>query len=72
MESANKSMQLTFNSILSDLYEGTRMARVTDLSGIRQLILPLEEAGTLVRRTDQEVFTLALHIFVRQAWIIFC
>jgi len=40
---------------LSDLYEGTRMARVTDLAGIRQIIQPLEESGTLVRRTDEEV-----------------
>lgn len=31
------------------------MARVSDLSGIRQIIQPLEAAGTLVRRTDEEV-----------------
>lgn len=31
------------------------MAKVTDLSGIRQLLLPLEESGTLIRRTDEEV-----------------
>lgn len=31
------------------------MARVTDLAGIRQIIQPLEESGTLVRRTDEEV-----------------
>ena len=63
MESATKSMQLTFYSILSDLYEGTRIASVTDLSRIRQLILPLEESGKLIRRTDQEVCTLALSYF---------
>lgn len=42
-------------SVSSDLYEGTRMARVSDLRGIRQIILPLEMAGTLVRRSDEEV-----------------
>jgi hypothetical protein len=31
------------------------MARATDLAGIRQIIQPLEESGTLVRRTDEEV-----------------
>lgn len=31
------------------------MARVSDLRGIRQIIQPLEMAGTLVRRTDEEV-----------------
>lgn len=45
------------------MYEGTRMAMVQDLSGIRQILLPLEEAGTLVRRTYQEVCTLALSYF---------
>lgn len=45
------------------MYEGTRMAMVQDLSGIRQILLPLEEAGTLVRRTDEEVCTLALSYF---------
>ena len=42
-------------SILSDLYEGTRAARVTDLSGIRAIIAPLEASGVLVRRTDEQV-----------------
>ncbi|KAK9949165.1 hypothetical protein M0R45_004700 [Rubus argutus] len=41
--------------VASDVYEGTRMARVSDLSGIRQIIQPLEAAGTLVRRTDEEL-----------------
>lgn len=31
------------------------MARVSDLSGIRQIILPLEASGTLVPRSDEEV-----------------
>lgn len=50
------SLTCAFNSI-SDLYEGTRTARVPDFSGIRQILLPLEESGALVRRTDQEVCT---------------
>lgn len=37
------------------MYEGTRMAREEDLSGIRKIIHPLEESGVLVRRTDKEV-----------------
>lgn len=36
------------------------MAKVTDLTGIKQLIQPLEESGTLVRRTNEEVFILPL------------
>lgn len=39
----------------SDLYEGIRMAKVTDLYGIKQLLLPLEESGTLIKRTEGEV-----------------
>lgn len=31
------------------------MARESDLSGIRQIILPLEASGTLVPRSDEEV-----------------
>ncbi|KAJ8439717.1 hypothetical protein Cgig2_009541 [Carnegiea gigantea] len=41
--------------VTSDLYEGTRMARESDVAGIRQIIQPLEDAGTLVRRTDEEL-----------------
>ncbi|XP_021301002.1 probable amino-acid acetyltransferase NAGS1, chloroplastic [Herrania umbratica] len=41
--------------VASDLYEGTRMAKVTDLAGIKQLIQPLEQSGTLVRRSDEEL-----------------
>jgi N-acetylglutamate synthase-like GNAT family acetyltransferase len=37
------------------MYEGTRMAREEDFSGIRKIIHPLEESGVLVRRTDKEV-----------------
>lgn len=49
--------------MLSDLYEGTRTARVTDLSGIREIIQPLEASGILVRRTDEEVCNFALSKF---------
>lgn len=31
------------------------MARETDFAGIRQLLKPLEDSGTLIRRTDEEV-----------------
>nr|XP_007155820.1 hypothetical protein PHAVU_003G234400g [Phaseolus vulgaris]ESW27814.1 hypothetical protein PHAVU_003G234400g [Phaseolus vulgaris] len=46
--------------VASDLYEGTRMAQVTDISGIKQLIQPLQESGILVMRTDEEVCSLCL------------
>ena len=39
----------------SDVYEGTRLARKTDLPGIREVIQPLEETGALVRRTNEQV-----------------
>lgn len=42
----------------SDVYEGTRDAKVEDLAGIRHIIKPLEESGILVRRTDEEVIAL--------------
>ena len=50
-------MQIKFLYILlcSDLYEGTRMGKVEDLPGIRQIFKPLEDSGTLVKRTDEEV-----------------
>lgn len=60
--------------VASDLYEGTRMARVTDLSGIRQIIEPLEKSGTLVRRTNEELLG-ALEAFMvveRDGQIIAC
>ncbi|KVH87382.1 Acyl-CoA N-acyltransferase, partial [Cynara cardunculus var. scolymus] len=34
--------------VASDLYEGTRMAKVDDLVAIRQLFKPLEDSGTLL------------------------
>ncbi|KAA0036407.1 putative amino-acid acetyltransferase NAGS2 [Cucumis melo var. makuwa] len=54
--------------------QGTRMARVSDLRGIRQIIQPLEMAGTLVRRTDEELLK-SLDSFVvveREGQIIAC
>ncbi|XP_062154537.1 probable amino-acid acetyltransferase NAGS2, chloroplastic isoform X2 [Alnus glutinosa] len=60
--------------VASDLYEGTRTARVPDFSGIRQILLPLEESGALVRRTDQELLdTLdSFAIVEREGQIIAC
>ncbi|XP_010526717.1 PREDICTED: probable amino-acid acetyltransferase NAGS1, chloroplastic isoform X2 [Tarenaya hassleriana] len=60
--------------VASDVYEGTRMAKVEDLAGIRQIIKPLEESGTLVRRADDELVK-ALDSFVvveREGQIIAC
>ncbi|RYQ80983.1 hypothetical protein Ahy_Scaffold1g107020 isoform H [Arachis hypogaea] len=50
--------------VASDLYEGTRMAQITDLAGIKQIIQPLEASGILVKRTDEEVCIVALVPFV--------
>lgn len=41
--------------LCSDLYEGTRVAAERDLSGIRQILRPLEESGILIKRNDEEV-----------------
>lgn len=41
--------------VASDVYEGTRAATVSDLTGIKQLIQPMEKSGALVRRTDEEL-----------------
>ncbi|KAK1291954.1 hypothetical protein QJS10_CPB17g02241 [Acorus calamus] len=60
--------------IASDIYEGTRTANVADFSGIKQLIQPLEESGTLVRRTNGELLE-ALDSFIvveRDGSIIAC
>ncbi|KAJ4866989.1 hypothetical protein Rs2_51475 [Raphanus sativus] len=60
--------------VASDVYEGTRDAKVDDLAGIRHIIKPLEEAGILVRRTDEELLQ-ALESFVvveREGQIIAC
>ncbi|XP_055805307.1 probable amino-acid acetyltransferase NAGS1, chloroplastic [Solanum dulcamara] len=60
--------------VASDLYEGARMARVSDIPGIKQLLQPLEESGTLIRRTEEELVK-ALHSFIiveREGHIIAC
>ncbi|XP_008795648.2 probable amino-acid acetyltransferase NAGS1, chloroplastic isoform X1 [Phoenix dactylifera] len=41
--------------VASNVYEGTRNARLADFPGIRRLIQPLEVSGALVRRTDEEL-----------------
>ncbi|KAK2656807.1 hypothetical protein Ddye_009859 [Dipteronia dyeriana] len=60
--------------VASDVYEGTRMARVIDLSGIRQIIQPLEESGALIRRTDEQLLKALDSFFVveREGQIIAC
>ncbi|CAA2979313.1 probable amino-acid acetyltransferase NAGS1, chloroplastic [Olea europaea subsp. europaea] len=59
--------------VASDLYEGTRMARVAVLPGIKQLLQPLEESGTLIRRTEEELLkALNSFIVVERGQIIAC
>ncbi|XP_022643064.1 probable amino-acid acetyltransferase NAGS2, chloroplastic isoform X2 [Vigna radiata var. radiata] len=60
--------------VASDLYEGTRTAEVKDISGIKQLIQPLEASGILVKRTDEELLqTLDSFVVVeREGHIIAC
>ncbi|XP_077229346.1 putative amino-acid acetyltransferase NAGS1, chloroplastic [Tasmannia lanceolata] len=60
--------------VASDVYEGTRMARVTYIPGIRQLIRPLEESGAVIRRTNEELLE-AVDSFIvveREGSIIAC
>lgn len=40
------------------------MATIADLNGIKQLLLPLEESGTLIKRTEEEVYTYDLACFL--------
>lgn len=40
------------------------MATVADLHGIKQLLLPLEESGTLIKRTEEEVCTCDLAYYL--------
>ncbi|CAA2970599.1 probable amino-acid acetyltransferase NAGS1, chloroplastic [Olea europaea subsp. europaea] len=59
--------------VASDLYEGTRMARVAVLPGIKQLLRPLEESGTLIRRTEEELLkALNSFIVIERGQIIAC
>lgn len=37
------------------------MAKVSDIPEIKQLLQPLEESGTLIRRTEEEVTPDACH-----------
>ncbi|XP_010317758.1 N-acetyl-glutamate synthase isoform X1 [Solanum lycopersicum] len=60
--------------VASDLYEGTRMARLSDIPEIKQLLQPLEESGTLIRRSEEELVE-ALHSFIvveREGHVIAC
>ncbi|XP_047311800.1 probable amino-acid acetyltransferase NAGS2, chloroplastic [Impatiens glandulifera] len=41
--------------VASDLYEGTRVARVSDIDGIKQIIQPLEESDELVRKSEEQM-----------------
>ncbi|KAK4367848.1 hypothetical protein RND71_011640 [Anisodus tanguticus] len=51
--------------LLKELFQrdgvGTMVARVSDIHGIKQLLQPLEESGTLIRRTEEEVKPDACH-----------
>nr|GMC66285.1 probable amino-acid acetyltransferase NAGS1, chloroplastic [Ipomoea batatas] len=60
--------------VASDLYEGTRMARTDDIPGIKQLLQPLEESGTLIRRTEEELLDMLDSFIVveREGQIIAC
>ncbi|XP_009630408.1 putative amino-acid acetyltransferase NAGS1, chloroplastic isoform X2 [Nicotiana tabacum] len=60
--------------VASDLYEGTRMARLSDIPGIKQLLQPLEDSGTLIKRSEEELVE-SLHSFIvveREGHVIAC
>lgn len=65
---------MIFYLFRSDLYEGMRTAGVTDLHGIKQLLLPLEESGTLIKRTEEEVYTRDVTLYFVNFFlcVIFC
>ncbi|CAI8588996.1 unnamed protein product [Vicia faba] len=60
--------------VASDLYEGTRMAQKKDLSGIKQIMQPLQASGVLVKRTDKELLQMLDNFVVveREGQIIAC
>ncbi|XP_073144210.1 probable amino-acid acetyltransferase NAGS1, chloroplastic [Henckelia pumila] len=60
--------------VTSDLYEGMRMARISDLDGIKQLLLPLEESGTLIKRTREELLEAvdSFTVLEREGHVIAC
>lgn len=41
--------------VASDVYEGTRTAGVGDTSGIQQLLQPLEDAGVVIKRSNEQL-----------------
>lgn len=41
--------------VASDVYEGTRTAGVGDINGIQHLLLPLEEAGVVIKRSNEQL-----------------
>uniref|UniRef100_A0A0D6QUX1 amino-acid N-acetyltransferase n=1 Tax=Araucaria cunninghamii TaxID=56994 RepID=A0A0D6QUX1_ARACU len=41
--------------VASDMYEGTRTARVGDIHGIEHVFKPLVESGALIRRTNEQL-----------------
>lgn len=47
----------TGTMVSADQYEGTRCATIDDVGGILELIQPLEEDGTLVRRSREKLET---------------
>ncbi|PIN13840.1 Acetylglutamate kinase/acetylglutamate synthase [Handroanthus impetiginosus] len=62
------------STLFSDIYEGIRMAVEADLDEIKQILQPLEESGTLIRRTPEELLK-ALDSFIvveREGHIIAC
>lgn len=60
--------------VASGVYEGTRMAQETDFASVRELLKPLEDSGTLVRRSDKELLRALDHFTVveREGQIIAC
>ncbi|KAG0466601.1 hypothetical protein HPP92_018181 [Vanilla planifolia] len=52
--------------VASDVYEGTRTGTVEDLVGIKKLLQPLEELGTLVGRRKEEL----LHIVESGSFVV--
>lgn len=60
--------------VASDLYEGMRTAKVTDLQGIKRLLEPLEDSGVLIKRSQEELLV-ALDSFIvveREGHVIAC
>lgn len=60
--------------ITDDMYEGMRTASIEDVGGIIELIQPLEESGTLVRRSRERLETEINHFSVleRDGMVIAC